>query len=589
MSKELILIKNKYGEEMMHFCRENFSTILEQEGLLFELLSNHFDYSKNLLCDIKKQNKQAQFINYIYSLSSYEYENSESVNKTPEELLSDAGYILYECKSEEDIQRFKKYYANRERLCTFNGGRLNSCYVFFAVKKDAESIKRENFTEPKRQDLYGTSVISIQFSRGETNTLSIKNRYNHTVSNPDATFSNNLENIIQGLTKAFEKKYNLNIRSNKKNFELENYVVARDGKYYKYNYEFNNIFYCPNNIIIDNYNVKKFDKDRYIVFDSFILDMQEKSIKLYDNYEKDSFIDCLDNIKRIEIHKNNNGKKIIINKDIEIVVNNDNNIILYKNNDVKKINDNFLIFNKTLITLKLDNVESIGNFFMGVNRELKYLYLPNLKSVGGHFIYKNEALEKIDLPQLRSVGNYFLYENKKLREINLSQLESVGGHFLYKNRVLEKIDLPQLKSVGDFFLYDNQKLIEVNLAQLKSVRDYFLYKNKVLQQIDLPHLKTVGDYFLYENKNLKQINLPHLERVGFGFLYKNEALEKIDLQQLTNVGDYFLYENKKLREVYLSLIDKENYTDLNNFVYCALIKINNLNLIKSKVKKLIRK
>ena len=589
MSKELILIKNKYGEEMMHFCRENFSTILEQEGLLFELLSNHFDYSKNLLCDIKKQNKQAQFINYIYSLSRDEYENSESVNKTPEELLSDAGYILYECKSEEDIQRFKKYYANRERLCTFNGGRLNSCYVFFAVKKDAESIKRENFTEPKRQDLYGTSVISIQFSRGETNTLSIKNRYNHTVSNPDATFSNNLENIIQGLTKAFEKKYNLNIRSNKKNFELENYVVARDGKYYKYNYEFNNIFYCPNNIIIDNYNVKKFDKDRYIVFDSFILDMQEKSIKLYDNYEKDSFIDCLDNIKRIEIHKNNNGKKIIINKDIEIVVNNDNNIILYKNNDVKKINDNFLIFNKTLITLKLDNVESIGNFFMGVNRELKYLYLPNLKSVGGHFIYKNEALEKIDLPQLRSVGNYFLYENKKLREINLSQLESVGGHFLYKNRVLEKIDLPQLKSVGDFFLYDNQKLIEVNLAQLKSVRDYFLYKNKVLQQIDLPQLKSVGDYFLYENKNLKQINLPHLERVGFGFLYKNEALEKIDLQQLTNVGDYFLYENKKLREVYLSLIDKENYTDLNNFVYCALIKINNLNLIKSKVKKLIRK
>lgn len=73
-------------------------------------------------------------------------------------------------------------------MCTFQGDRLNRCRVFFAVKKDVDSIKREDFKNPEREDLYGTSVISIQFTKDGSNTLSIKNRYNHRVINPDATF-----------------------------------------------------------------------------------------------------------------------------------------------------------------------------------------------------------------------------------------------------------------------------------------------------------------------------------------------------------------------------------------------------------------
>ena len=43
---------------------------------------------------------------------------------------------------------------------------------------------------------------------------------------------------------------------NKSNIEklyIPGYTVAEDGKYYKYNYEINNIYYCPDNIIIDNF------------------------------------------------------------------------------------------------------------------------------------------------------------------------------------------------------------------------------------------------------------------------------------------------------------------------------------------------
>lgn len=192
---------------------------------------------------------------------------------------------MYECKTEQDIQSFRKYYYPGEELFTFNGGRLNRCHVFFAVKKNVDQIIRTNFLNPQRQDEYGTSVISIQLTRGNTNTISIKNRYNHRVTNLDATFSNDLENIIEGLTKSFEQEYNLNIRKSKANgFEIPGYVKATDGKFYKYNYEINNIYYCTDNIIIDNFEVvdKYTEKEKYIITDYFIIDLVNKKISLYD-------------------------------------------------------------------------------------------------------------------------------------------------------------------------------------------------------------------------------------------------------------------------------------------------------------------
>ncbi len=49
MNQDLKMIKKKYGESMMHFCREHFSTLLETEGLLQTLLLKHFHPSHDLL------------------------------------------------------------------------------------------------------------------------------------------------------------------------------------------------------------------------------------------------------------------------------------------------------------------------------------------------------------------------------------------------------------------------------------------------------------------------------------------------------------------------------------------------------------
>ena len=162
MNQDLKIIKKKYGEEMMHLCRELFPTLLEQEGLLPKLLLDNFKESRSLVKDIIDNNLEEEFKNYIYNQVDVENNHEEVVSKRPEELLKEAGYKLYECHSEEEIQSFKKYYAPGEALCTFRGGRLNKCYVFFAIKENVDEIKRENFPKPQRQDEYGTSVISIQ-------------------------------------------------------------------------------------------------------------------------------------------------------------------------------------------------------------------------------------------------------------------------------------------------------------------------------------------------------------------------------------------------------------------------------------------
>ena len=203
MIDDLKVIRKKYGEKMYHFCRDSFPVLLEEPGKLSKLLMDNFHESHSLYNDIVTNKLESDFKNYIYSLVDVENNNAVIQIKSPEELMSEVGYDLFECYTEEDIQSYKKYYAPGEELCTFRGGRLHRCRVFFAVKKNVFDIRREDFKNPTRQDEYGTSVISIQFTKDGTNTLSIKNRYNHTVNNPDATFSNNLDNIIPGLTESF--------------------------------------------------------------------------------------------------------------------------------------------------------------------------------------------------------------------------------------------------------------------------------------------------------------------------------------------------------------------------------------------------
>ena len=566
MNEELKKIKKKYGEELMHLCRKLFPTILETPNLLYSILEEHFGFSKMLASDIIENDLIEDFRNYINSFVLGTNELKE-VEETPEELLKKAGYNLYECKTEEDIQKFKKYYKSGEELCTFNGGRLRRCYVFFAVKCDAQKIKREDFQNPKRQDEYGTSVISIQFSRGDNNTLSIKNRYNHTVNNPDATYNNNLEKIIPGLTKSFEKHYGLNINSNIYNEssfltdELQ-YVLGSDNKYYRYNMEINNIYYCENNIIVDNGKViTKYnkEKERYILIDYFIIDKKEKNITLYDETIEDSFIDTINKIGKIkDIIEIKEKEVIIIYEDlrkIKIKLDKTNNIIGYTNNYVEKIGDNFLCNNYRIAEISLENVLEVGNNFLYYNIYLKHINLPKVEKIGNSFLYDNESLRKLNLKNVLKIGYDFLYYNKNLIELNLENALEIGNDFLYFNKNLEYIKIPKVEIIGESFLYWNENLTELNLESILEIGNDFLIHNKILKKIELPKVETIGYHFLYWNENLTELNVENVQEIGESFLYCNENLENIKLLKLKRIGDNFLFNNKELRKVDLPKVE----------------------------------
>ena len=577
MNKDLKIIKKKYGENMMHLCRKLFPTILEKEGILSQVILDSFEASHELYNDLISNNLVVAFENYIYERLDYKTDKIVKITKTPKELLSEAEYDLYECHTEDEIQAFKKYYSPGEELCTFGGGRLENCYVFFAVKKNIEEIKRANFHNPERQDLYGTSVLSIQFTRDDAHHLSIKNRYNHTVVNPDATFSNNLDNIIPGLTDSFEKCYGMVQKYNSNNFEIPNYVCV-GGKYYKYNYEIGNVYYCPNNIIIDNYKVKRLDKGRYILLDYYILDLQNKEIKSYQ--PNDSFPSTIGKITKIEVEKDEEEKRIkieTVDGSVFISLDKNNNIIYYQNDTVKKISDNFMRYNVTLSNLKLPQAQiiensflyhnkalkvielpecrEIGNYFLKNNTSIKNVYLPKAQVIEDYFLHYNEALEVIELPECREIGSQFLENNKNIENVYLPQVQTIENSFLAYNKTLKVIELPECREIGMGFLENNTNIKNVYLPQAQVIEDYFLRYNEAIEVIKLPECRVIGRYFLEFNKNIKSIYLPQVEIIEGRFLTYNKALEVIELPKCWKIKGRFLENNTNIKNIYLPQVE----------------------------------
>lgn len=271
-TKELKKIKKIYGEKFKNLCRDMFPDIIEQEGTLLSILEKTFSHNCNSLYEsITKCHLENDFKELIYAKFAPKQEkNTEEQNedRTPYEILDGKGYELIECKTEEDIQKFRNFYAPNEVLCTiYEGGRLATCYCFFAVKKNVAEIRRENFTKPRKEDEYSTSVLGIQFTKSKPCTVQIISRYNHTVNNPNCTLENNLDKLVPGLKQSFTKllkERGLDFVSLQRNqhFEILRYTVANDGKYYKYNKEINGVYYCPQNIVISDGNAKESIRSR---------------------------------------------------------------------------------------------------------------------------------------------------------------------------------------------------------------------------------------------------------------------------------------------------------------------------------------
>lgn len=205
---------------------------------------------------------------------------------TQEEIIEDfkkAGYDTVIFDDEEKIAECEKYYASGERICTYNNlsGRMNQYHMLVAIKKDINKIQRSK--NPQREDEYGTSILNIQIAKNGSH-MSIKNRYNHTVSECDSTLNNNLDLLVPGLQAKVLGYYKIAFLNKNKNHYKN--IVNINGIYLKYSKEVNNVYF--GNFILDNKNGVRFeDNSRYYVngcYDSpCVVDFHDKKvIKLFD-------------------------------------------------------------------------------------------------------------------------------------------------------------------------------------------------------------------------------------------------------------------------------------------------------------------
>ena len=204
---------------------------------------------------------------------------------TQEEIIEDfkkAGYDTVIFDDEEKIAECKKYYAAGEVICTYNNlsGRMSQYHMLVAIKKDIDKIQRSK--TPKREDEYGTSILNIQIAKNGSH-MSIKNRYNHTVSECDSTFNNNLDLLIPGLQAKVLGYYN--IASINKNKTYYRNIAKINGVYLKYVTEVENVYF--GNFVLDSKNGVRFaDNGRYYVNTDrdnlCVLDFHDKKvIKLF--------------------------------------------------------------------------------------------------------------------------------------------------------------------------------------------------------------------------------------------------------------------------------------------------------------------
>ena len=183
---------------------------------------------------------------------------------TQEEIIEDfkkAGYDTVIFDDEERIAECKKYYAAGEVICTYNNlsGRMSQYHMLVAIKKDIDKIQRSK--TPQREDEYGTSILNIQIAKNGSH-MSIKNRYNHTVSECDSTLNNNLDLLVPGLQAKVLGYYKIASLNKNKNYYKN--IVNINGIYLKYVTEVENVYF--GNFVLDSKNGVRFeDNGRYYV------------------------------------------------------------------------------------------------------------------------------------------------------------------------------------------------------------------------------------------------------------------------------------------------------------------------------------
>ena len=408
-------IKKHNGERVAHVIRDAGLLYLPDIESLLEFAGNNPEQIKTLLPTIEeKYNIKSKL---IYS------------DKNPFQLLDTAGYDSFYVTSFEQQNSIAKYFRDDEKLCTFQDStRFRDNYMIHAIKRGANKIKPAD--DPKREDEYGTSVISIQINK-RTGYLSIKNRYNHTVSCPDATFYNNPDNIIPGLTLSLANYFGviLNVAGMPDHFTMLN------GKIMKYQHEIRGRLYGVN-WWTDRYGVHTIKTDYEIMFDCMVLDLRNGKIRSNVFYHNDSrvfnILQSLFKNGKIQVQTNKKNKK--------------QRLLSVNGQHIATLEDCHIV------ELTLPGIKKIESDFGYSLFRLREINLPDTETIGASFFAKIDSsytLETVNIPKAKHIEGSFLFGCTCVTTLNAPMVESIGVQALQYNNVLTHLYMPNLMRCGD--------------------------------------------------------------------------------------------------------------------------------------------
>ncbi|MBQ6110468.1 MAG: hypothetical protein IJL05_03750 [Alphaproteobacteria bacterium] len=321
------LIKQQNGE---HFAK----AIRNYDNGIFDI--------PNIVDILKYAGREAEpVMNYLVSLKNVHIEE-QSVHMNPIDLLDKAGYKAWEVHNEQEQNAIAGYFRDvravehnmtggnprsdkGELVCTvhtnwkYDERRFDANYIINAVKKEClgdDKLPESQWhikpsKNPKREDEYGTSVISIQVYKNG-GFIRITNRYNHTVANPDNTFNSNPDNIIHGLSDAIKHYFDVDFSSQR--VELPNHYITIKNKIIRYNKEINGVYFADDLYVKNGKIIKINTQSQLLLPGGLLLDVQNKTVTSLLRPDDNLAIALTDVIKdkKIQITKNANGEKEVL-------------------------------------------------------------------------------------------------------------------------------------------------------------------------------------------------------------------------------------------------------------------------------------
>ena len=515
---------------------------------------------------VKYAGREAEpIMEYLESLKQVQIEET-GVYQDPITLLDAAGYNAYYVTSLEEQNKIEPYYATAEELkkmgihppsstgealCTFRDStRFKNYHIINAVRKDVDQIRREDFKgKEKREDRYGTSVISIQILKSG-GFISIKNRYNHSITNPDNTFNSNPDNIILGLSNAIRHHFDVDFSAQK--VKLPNGYTFINNQIIKYNYEKDNIYFGSNFYVQDGVIHRL--KSHEIMFNSYIFDLKTRTLTRLGALETDKKGADDTEFKRV-FAKETEGYNIVLKK-----AENGYHMLLHKpkeNGSPEQPDIDFLTIENGQITeLNLPTTTEIKDDFLQNNADrLRSFTAPNLERMGDGCLNDPHLLTSLNLPKLKRLGNGCFINLYSLTTLDLPALSETGYKCFHSMYHLRSLNLPALTRVGWGFIQTNHCLKSIYLPSLTQMGDDCFCVSEV-KKAYLPALTKMGRDCL-RGGSFKSIILPRLSEVEHSCAVYAESLETFYAPLLKKRPTYFGTYMNPIRRTILWLKRKQ--------------------------------